>query len=165
MPVHPTGPGLNGVATLFDMGGGFRNVMLLLARVGIGVIFIAHGWQKLIINGMDATVNQFRSALTNINVLDAVVLSVPSGGITVIAYLVTFLELLGGLAIIVGFLTTTVGWLLFLDMLGAFLLVHLGNGVFVEQGGYELVVALGAACIFLAVGGAGKIGISGTLIK
>lgn len=155
---------------MFDVGSGVNNVALLLARIALGVVFIAHGWRKLIQDGMDVTIARFASALSNINILNGISIEVPSNAITVIAYLVTFLELLGGLAIIVGFLIKTVCWLLFANLLGAFLLVHISNGVLLENapfegGGYELVFALGAGCILLAAHGPGKISIAGTLIK
>ncbi|MFV8243084.1 DoxX family protein [Mycolicibacterium peregrinum] len=36
-----------------------RNVLILLARVGLGVIFVAHGWQKFVTNGIAATQQGF----------------------------------------------------------------------------------------------------------
>lgn len=155
---------------MFDMGGVMSNLALLLARLALGIVFIAHGWRKLIQDGMDVTIGRFAVALTNIDILGVINMSVPPNGITVIAYLVTFLELLGGLAIIVGFLITPVCLLLLTSLAGAFYLVHRSNGVLLinapfEGGGYELVLALAAGCILLAVHGPGKISISGTLIK
>ncbi len=155
---------------MFDMSSGMSNLALLFARVALGVVFIAHGWRKLIQDGMDVTVARFAAALSNITLINGISIETPSSAITVIAYLVTFLELLGGLAIIVGFLIKTVCILLTINLFGAFLLVHMSNGVLLvnapfEGGGYELVAALGAACILLAAHGPGKISIAGTLIK
>lgn len=37
------------------------NVLILLARVGLGVIFLAHGWQKFVTNGIAATQQGFET--------------------------------------------------------------------------------------------------------
>ncbi|MEO7078647.1 MAG: DoxX family protein, partial [Rhodococcus sp. (in: high G+C Gram-positive bacteria)] len=33
----------------------FRDVAMLMAQIGLGIVYIAHGWQKLSTNGLDAT--------------------------------------------------------------------------------------------------------------
>ncbi len=124
-----------------------RDLALLLARIGLGVVFVAHGWQKLNTNGLDATKAGFDK------------MGVPAPALS--AYYATFVELLGGVALILGVLTPLVGLLLFLDMAGAFAFVHIGKGVFVSEGGYELVLALGLGGLLLAVFGAGKLSVDG----
>jgi putative oxidoreductase len=37
-----------------------RDLAMLIARIGVGVVFIAHGWQKLAINGVAGTAGFFR---------------------------------------------------------------------------------------------------------
>lgn len=127
----------------------FRDIGILVARVGIGVVFVAHGWQKFFDYGVDATQASFRD------------MGVPLPDITAIA--VAAVELGGGVALIAGLLTSLAGFLLFLVMLGAFLIVHVDKGVFVAEGGYELVVGLGAGALLLAVSGAGRLGIDGLI--
>ena len=124
-----------------------RNLALLLARIGLGVVFMAHGWQKFHDNGLAGTAGGFAK------------MGVPVP--TASAYFATFAELVGGAALILGAFTAVAGLLLFLDMLGAFAIVHISNGVFVGEGGYELVVALGAGALLLAVFGAGKLSFDG----
>ncbi|HEY5853998.1 MAG TPA: DoxX family protein [Aldersonia sp.] len=119
-----------------------RSLALLIARVGLGVIFVAHGWQKFDTNGLDATKAGFAG------------MGVPAPELA--AYFSTFVELVGGAALILGLLTPVVAFLLFLDMLGAFFIVHVDKGVFAADGGYELVVALGVGALLLAVFGAGR---------
>ena len=41
---------------------GFGSVAQFLARLILGIIFIAHGWQKLVTQGMDATKAAFGPA-------------------------------------------------------------------------------------------------------
>lgn len=124
-----------------------RDLVLLLARVGVGVVFVAHGWQKFRTNGLDATAAGFEQ------------MGVPAP--TLSAYYAAAVELVGGAALILGLLTTVAGVLLAVDMAGAFLFVHLSNGVFVTEGGWELVVVLGLASLTLAAVGAGRLSLDG----
>jgi putative oxidoreductase len=126
-----------------------RNLGLLFARVALGVIFVAHGWQKLHTKGLDATKAGFEA------------MDVPAPELS--AYYATFVELVGGTALILGVLTPIAGLLLFLDMAGALLTVHLDNGLFASSGGYELVLALGAGSLLIATLGSGKFGLDGVL--
>ncbi|PZF90437.1 hypothetical protein C1I99_24515 [Micromonospora deserti] len=119
-----------------------RDVAMLLARIGVGIVFFAHGWQKLVTNGVDGTAAFF----------DQVGVPLP----TVAAWFATGVELLGGAALILGAAVPIAGVLLALHMLGAFIFVHAGNGLFVDKGGYELVLTLGAASLLLAAVGAGR---------
>lgn len=127
----------------------FRDLGTLVARIGIGVVFVAHGWQKLNTNGLDATKAGFEG------------MGIPFPQAS--AYYATFVELIGGAALILGALLPVVGVLLFLDMVGALVFVHAENGVFVTNGGWELVVALGAGALLLAVSGAGKYAVDGAV--
>ena len=119
-----------------------RDAALLLLRVAVGAIFLAHGLQKLLTNTIDGTAAFFTQA------------GVPLP--TVSAWAATILEIVGGAALIVGIAVPLAGVLLALDMLGAFVFVHAGNGLFVTKNGYELVLALGAASLALAAVGAGR---------
>ncbi|MDJ0436580.1 DoxX family protein [Rhodococcus qingshengii] len=128
-----------------------RDLGLLIARVGLGIIFIAHGWQKFFtykIAGMQAAFEGMGAPLPKIS-----------------AVLAASIELGGGILLIAGLLTPLVGALLFLDMVGAFFIVHADKGVFIDNGGYELVVALGVGSLLIAVIGAGRISIDGLIGK
>ena len=122
-----------------------RDVALLLAGLLTGGVFVAHGWQKLVTNGVDGTAAFFATA------------GVPLP--TLSAWAATLVELVGGAALVLGVAVPVVGALLALDMLGAFLLVHARNGVFVDAGGYELVAALGAGALLLAATGPGALSV------
>ncbi len=113
-----------------------RDTALLLARVAVGLVFFAHGWQKLFTNGIDGTAAFFEQV------------GVPAA--TGAAWFATLVELAGGAALILGLAVPVAGLLLVVDMIGAFAFVHAGAGLFVEQGGAEQVVALGAAALLLA---------------
>jgi putative oxidoreductase len=128
-----------------------RDLVLLIARVGLGVVFIAHGWQKFSTNGLDKTAAGFEQ------------MGVPAP--TLSAYYAAAVELIGGAALILGVLTTVAGVLLALDMAGAFLFVHLSNGVFVANGGWELVVVLGLFSLAVAAVGAGRLSVDNALTR
>ena len=120
----------------------FRDPALLVARLLLGSVFIAHGWQKLFTNGMAATTAGFEG------------MGVPLPAVS--AWAAALIELAGGAALLLGAGTAVAGLLLVADMLGAYLLVHAGNGVFVDAGGFELVAALGAGALTLAAVGRGR---------
>ncbi|MGL4305743.1 MAG: DoxX family protein [Mycobacteriaceae bacterium] len=122
-----------------------RDIAVLIARLGIGVIFIAHGWQKFFTNGIEATRAGFKAMEAPVPDLSAVVAAT--------------IELGGGIALVVGVLTPIAGILLALNMLGAFFIAHTGNGLFVTDGGYEYVLALGVASLLIAAVGPGKLSV------
>jgi putative oxidoreductase len=119
-----------------------RDVAILIARIGVGVVFIAHGWQKLVTFGVAGTAVSFQR------------MGVPAP--TVSAWYASLVELLGGVALVVGLAVPVAGLLLLLDMLGAYLFVHAGHGLFVTKGGGELAIGLSAASLLLAAVGAGR---------
>ena len=121
-----------------------RDVALLVARIAVGVVFIAHGWQKLG-GGIGGTAKMFT------------MMGVPVPGVS--AVYATFVELVGGAALIVGAAVPLFGALLFLDMAGAFVFVHAGHGLFADKGGFELVLTLGVAALLLAATGSGRFGL------
>ena len=125
------------------------DLALLVSRVAIGVILLAHGWQKLTEYTLAGTAASFDQ------------MGVPAP--TAAAYFATTVEIAGGAALIVGLLTPVVALLNVANLLGALVLVHAGNGVFVENGGYELVLALAAGLVVIAVVGAGKYSVDGLL--
>ncbi|MDI6099442.1 DoxX family protein [Actinoplanes sp. NEAU-A12] len=119
-----------------------RDLTLLVTRVALGVVFIAHGWQKFDEWGLDGTAAAFGQ------------MGVPLP--TASAWFAAIIELAGGVALIAGLAVPLVALLLAVDMIGALLIVHAGNGVFVSAGGFELVLTLAAAALLLGVSGAGR---------
>lgn len=122
-----------------------RDIALLVARLGVGGAFAAHGWQKIVTNGLDATTE----GMATMGV------PLPRAAATFAAVV----ELGGGIALLLGAATAVAGLLLTVVMLGAFSFVHVGNGPFVSDRGWELVVALGTSSVFLAASGPGRISV------
>ena len=124
---------------------------LLIGRVVLGVVFIAHGWQKFSINGMDATVQGFES------------MGIPAP--TLSAYFTVAAELIGGAALILGALLPLVGLALAGVMLGAMFYVHLDGGFFSSDGGYEYVLLLAAVSIATGFSGGGALALDSLWFK
>ena len=74
------------------------------------------------------------------------------------AWVVTLVELVGGILLILGALTQIAGILIFLDMLGVILFAYLLRGRPLLENGlvtWELEAVLGAAALCLALAGPG----------
>lgn len=124
---------------------------LLVLRIALGVIFTAHGAQKLFEYTIAGTVESFGS------------MGAPLPEIT--APVVAVLEFAGGILLIAGLFTRLVAILLAVDMVVAIALVHASAGFWVGEGGYEFVALLGAAALGLALAGAGRLSLDGALLR
>lgn len=118
-------------------------VGLAILRVTLGVIFLTHGLPKIMggVSGFEGMLGE---------------MGVPLAGI--MAWVVTLLEVGGGLALIAGFLVTAFSLLLSFHMLMGIFLVHLSAGWYVigpGTGGAEFNVLLIAGLLTLVLAGPG----------
>jgi len=127
------------------------SVALLVLRLAIGAVFLAHGAQKVFVYGFAGTSGSFAQ------------MGVPLADIA--GPLVGLLELLGGLALLVGVATRFAALALAFDMLVATFLVHLPFGIFAADGGYELPLALIGGGVALIIAGAGRISVDAALTR
>jgi putative oxidoreductase len=118
----------------------------LALRVPVGIIFVAHGAQKLFGwfggYGLDGTGQWMASIGLNPGYLMALL----AGGA----------EFFGGLALILGVLVRPAAAVLAFTMVVAIFAVHFEHGLFLSNNGYEFGLALLAASVALALGGAGR---------
>ncbi|MGV9295929.1 MULTISPECIES: DoxX family protein [Amycolatopsis] len=125
-----------------------KDVALLLGRIGIAVVFFAHGLQKWD-SGVGATADMFSQ------------IGIPLP--TVSAFLVIVLELLGSIAFVVGFLLPVVAIGYAINMAGALISVHAAHGL-TGEGGYELVLVLGLTALALGFNG-GRLSLDHVLFR
>ncbi|BBG01096.1 MULTISPECIES: DoxX family protein [Pseudonocardia] len=117
------------------------DIALLVARILLGVVLVAHGVQKLG-GGVGGVAEGFSG------------MGIPLP--TLSALFVITVETLGGLLLIAGAATTVAGLATVVAMVGAFLFAHLGLTVFVSDGGWELVGVIAALALALAAAGPGR---------
>ena len=134
------------MAQLLSSNAGFSTLAL---RIPIGIIFMAHGAQKLFSwfggYGLEGTGHFFES----IGLAPGVAM----------AFLAGSAEFFGGLFILLGLLTRPSALVLAFTMLIAIVSVHLQNGLFMSNGGYEFGLALLAASVSLMLSGSGRIAV------
>lgn len=127
----------------------------LALRLAAGIIFVAHGAQKLFGwfggHGLEGTAGWMAS----IGLEPGLPLAVLAGGA----------EFFGGLALILGLLVRPAAVALAFTMLVAIFAVHWPNGLFMANNGYEFALSLFAITIALAFGGAGKASIDELLAR
>jgi|TARA_B110000967_G_scaffold114317_1_gene116964 putative oxidoreductase len=122
-------------------------------RVGTGVIFAAHGAQKLFGwfggYGLEGTAGW----MTSIGLEPGLLMASMAGGA----------EFIGGLLLIVGLLVRPAALMLAVTMVVAIVTVHLPNGLFLANNGYEFGLALLAVSIGLVLRGAGSLSVDSVL--
>lgn len=118
----------------------------LALRIPVGIIFAAHGAQKLFGwfggYGLEGTGQFFGSMGLNPGYL--------------MALLAGAAEFFGGLALVAGLLVRPAAAALAFAMLIAIFSVHISKGFFMDKGGYEYALALFAASLSLVFSGAGR---------
>jgi len=136
--------------------------ILAFLRIVLGVVFFAHGAQKMLGwfggYGYTGTMGYFTS------------LGIPS----IFGMLAICAEFVGGLGLIVGFLSRIAALGIIVNMLTAIALVHRPNGLFMNWGlaatggvaageGYEFHLLVIAICVLIVARGGGALSIDGAV--
>src|ERR1700750_949058 len=117
------------------------DVALLVGRIIVGAVFMAHGAQKLF------------------GAFGGPGLSAFVGMMGPLGYLVAIGEFFGGLGLVVGFLSRFSAASIIVIMLGAIGMVHGKNGFFLSDGGFEYNLALIGLLAPILIAGPGKFAI------
>jgi len=124
-------------------------------RLGAGIIFAAHGAQKLFGwfggYGLEGTAGW----LDSIGLGPGLLMASLAGGA----------EFFGGLLLIIGLMVRPAALVLAFTMLAAIVSVHLSNGLFMSNNGYEFALALLAISAALVFRGAGSLSLDQLLHK
>jgi putative oxidoreductase len=118
-----------------------QSIGVSLLRIHFGIILLAHGWLKVYVFSIAGTVGYFSS------------IGLPP----IIAYLVIFGELVGGLALILGLQTRLAAALAVPIVFGA-AVMNGGNGWLhsASGGGWEYAASLTVIAVSLAIMGSGQ---------
>ena len=130
-----------------------RDLVLLVARVGLGIIMIAHAKLEYDFGG---------GSLAGVGQLFAqsgIPLPAISGPANVL------FEFVGGIAMILGLAVPIVGVLMAINMVGAWLLVHTSPLFAMDHNGPELVITLALLSLVLAVVGSGRFGLDNLIVS
>jgi putative oxidoreductase len=137
---------------LFSAVGGWQATVL---RVPVGLIFIAHGAQKLFgwFGGYGLTgTGQW---LESVGISPGYTMALLAGGA----------EFFGGLALLLGLLVRPSALVLAFTMAVAVFGVHAQNGLFMSNNGYEYALTLLVASVSLAISGAGRLSLDAVLSR
>jgi putative oxidoreductase len=125
-----------------------KPLALLILRLGLGIIFIYHGWPKLITHTHE-TLQAFPH------------MGFPS----YFAYIAGIVELFGGALLIVGLFTRIAALLIAGEMAIAILRVHLPQGGIMAVGNYQFPLACAVGAFALVALGAGAISLDCAIFK
>lgn len=125
-----------------------KPLALLLLRVGLGVIFVYHGYPKLFTETHQA-MQQFPR------------MGFPSWFV----YLAGVLEFFGGCLLFLGLFTRIVGLLLAGEMAIALIRVHIPQGGLMAVSNYQFPLALCVAAFAVAAVGAGAVSFDRAIFK
>ncbi|HEV2490764.1 MAG TPA: DoxX family protein [Candidatus Acidoferrales bacterium] len=125
-----------------------RPLALLLLRLGLGIIFIYHGFPKLFTHTGDALA------------------AFPHMGFPAyFAYIAGIVEFFGGCLLVAGLFTRIAALLIAGEMAIALLKVHLPQSGVMNVGGYQLPLALAVGAFVLVSTGAGAISLDRVIFK
>src|SRR5436190_18731472 len=124
---------------------GFYETMLPIAatfvRIVVGIMFLMHVSGKFTAGPAAVAANVFAK-----NGIEPALMW---------AYVIMFLEAVGGVCLIIGLFTRFFAAAFAIEMLVALLFVHLPKGYAAGGGGYEYVLLIGAVCLAIAIRGGG----------
>ncbi|WP_454876714.1 DoxX family protein [Pseudomonas farris] len=122
---------------------------LTILRIFVGVIFAAHGSQKLFGAFGGYGIAGTAQYMESIGLAPGHLMAILAGGT----------EFFGGLALIIGLLARPAALGLTFLALVAIFTVHISNGLFMANNGYEFALALLGGSLAVLIEGAGKLSV------
>ncbi|MBA6133215.1 MULTISPECIES: DoxX family protein [Pseudomonas] len=126
---------------------------LSIIRILVGIIFVAHGAQKLFgmfggygLEGTGQWMESIGQWMESIGLAPGYLMALLSGSA----------EFFGGLALVLGLLARPAALALSVTLIVAIFSVHIGNGLFMSNNGYEFALALLAGTVAVMIEGAGR---------
>lgn len=123
----------------------------LILRVGLGVVFLMHGYDKVFVKG-HAGITGFMGMLG---------LPLPE----LMAYILAYGELIAGALLIVGAFTYWAALFAAVVAIVAWILVHASKGFWISDGGYEFIMLILAAALAVKISGPGKYSVDAMMSK
>lgn len=120
---------------------------LTITRVMLGIVFIAHGSQKVL------------GAFGGPGLPGFVAWTTKLGIPFYLGYLAAFGEFVGGILLLLGVYAELGALMVMPVMLGAVLLVHWANGFFIQNNGFEYTLSLFVFLLAIVIGGPGHLAI------
>lgn len=143
------------IATIKQVLASDNNASALPLRLIAGIIFTAHGSQKLFAwfggYGLEGTGQWMES----IGLAPGYLMAMMAGSA----------EFFGGLLLILGLLTRPTALVLAVTMLVAIFSTHFANGLFMSNNGYEFALSLFAITLALIFQGGGKLSLDRILVS
>jgi putative oxidoreductase len=130
-----------------------EDIALLVLRLVLGGVFVAHGAQKLFGSFGGPGIEGTAGFHEQLGIKPAKPMAILAG----------LAEFVGGIPVIAGFLTPLAALALIVVMIVAILKVHLENDFFAASGGYEFNLVLIAVAAALLLAGSGAYGIDAAL--
>ncbi|GEL22857.1 hypothetical protein PSU4_18110 [Pseudonocardia sulfidoxydans NBRC 16205] len=124
----------------------YRDVLILVARVLVSVVMLAHVWQTFVQTGFASTTVVFANF--------GIPIAIAATAFTLVV------ELTGSLLLLFGVMVRWAAAGFVFVMAGAVWFVHAKNGIFVKDGGWELVGMIIAVVLGIAAFGPGRLSLS-----
>ncbi|ODU02434.1 MAG: hypothetical protein ABS81_17530 [Pseudonocardia sp. SCN 72-86] len=124
----------------------YRDILILVARVLVSVVMLAHVWQTFVQTGFASTTVVF----TNFGIP----IAIAATAFTLVV------ELTGSILLLLGVMVRWAALGFVFVMGGAVWFVHAKNGIFVKDGGWELVGMIIAVVLGIAAFGPGRLSVS-----
>jgi len=119
---------------------------ILVLRLALGIMFMAHGLQMAFGLFGGPGVKGFSQMLSGLGFVPAIFWS----------YVASYTVFIGGLLVVIGVQTRLASALLLIFILTAAIKVHLAKGFFLSDGGFEYNFIIAAICLTLILLGPGK---------